>query len=420
MTKKKVLIISYTFPPKSGIGGRRWAKFAKYLAKMDYLVYVICAKHNNSKESEWFSDVKDKRIKIFQFDTGLPDCLENLPINVWQKLSYRFWTYYLKIISKGRLYDKAFFWRKKLIKNARSIISNNGIRNVIVTIPPYRLSYYCSALKIWNPELNFIIDYRDPWTDNKTFHEFNTLTEKRRKHELFMEMMAIKLADKVISSTNQMTLWAKEKTNQKEKCITITNGFDKDDVSSDVLIPNNNNNKTIFLFAGNLYNGIDYVFIPFLNKIKELELNDIAFTDKIEFRFFGNIPTQYSNLICELNLRSIRINGFIPQNDLKKEYICADCFLMFSVPDHSFAFNTKFFEYLSYRKPIIHFSNPGDVNDVLEENSIGIGIGPDDINGTFPSKLYEIQANEFTFNNTFPIDEYSIGNLVKELDKILV
>jgi hypothetical protein len=62
---KKVLIVSYIFPPKSGIGGRRWAKFSKYLNRMDIDIKVLTfQKKNDSNFSNWSKDIVEYENKI--------------------------------------------------------------------------------------------------------------------------------------------------------------------------------------------------------------------------------------------------------------------------------------------------------------------------------------------------------------------
>ena len=41
MPDKKILLICWDFPPNNGIGGRRWAKLIKYLAKSDVECHVM-------------------------------------------------------------------------------------------------------------------------------------------------------------------------------------------------------------------------------------------------------------------------------------------------------------------------------------------------------------------------------------------
>ena len=55
--KKKILVVSYTFPPSPGIGGRRWAKFSKVLVQKGWDVDVIAAKITRDSESVWMKDV---------------------------------------------------------------------------------------------------------------------------------------------------------------------------------------------------------------------------------------------------------------------------------------------------------------------------------------------------------------------------
>ena len=59
MELKKVLIISYNFPPKSGISSRRWAKFAKELNRKGVECFVIS---RNGKEEIGINWMKRARL----------------------------------------------------------------------------------------------------------------------------------------------------------------------------------------------------------------------------------------------------------------------------------------------------------------------------------------------------------------------
>ena len=418
MVRKKILLICYSFPPYPGIGGRRWAKFAKYLAKDGYVIYVLSAKSLGRKRSEWTSDVDSPNIKIFPSDTKSPDVFDKPVVSFWDKITFRYWKYYSKLASKGRIFDKSFFWKKNLLRKAEELIRNNEIKNVVCTIPPFRLGYYTAILKEKNPHIHYILDYRDPWTDNKTFHEFSDLNKKRREYEQKMEHYSIGKADVVISSTEQMTVWTKQKSIQPEKCITIPNGYDPDDVlKSSATV---NNKKYTLLFAGNLYDAIDYVFLPFVEYIKRKEHLTPEFKEKFCFKFYGNIPVKYIQAAKDAGVSSFEFYGFVPLSQLKEKYLEADAFMMFTAFDHAFAFNTKFYEYISYRKPILHFSNDGEVSSFIERNEIGIGLPPNNL----PQKLSDIfslmERRNFIFNTAFDSSAFDIANITAKLKGVFV
>ncbi|MCE3230041.1 MAG: glycosyl transferase family 1 [Bacteroidetes bacterium] len=415
---KKILLISYTFPPKSGIGGRRWAKFAKYLAKDGHEIYVICARPRGAEKSQWMSDVQSPNIHVFERDARFPEVLEFGGNSFAAKLKYRMWTWFLKIYSSGRLYDRAVFWEKDLIAYSEHLIKLHDITNVICTIPPYRLAYITAKLKSRNPKINFVLDFRDPWTNNETFHEFKHLSKKRRAAELEMEKFSIQQADLVVSTTNQMTAWAKEKTTQPEKCITISNGYDEDDVFQ-TESSGSNGSKKLVLFAGNLYGEIEYVFIPFLNVISEMEKKDPSFSSRIHFEFYGNITSNIKSLCEKYKLNTVSLHGFIPIDEIRQKYKSANAFMMYSVADHAFAFNTKFFEYASYRKPILHFSNDGEVSRFIETHGIGTGLSPENTSEILPEVLNSLISDKLKFNADFNLAQFSIKHLTKQVEALL-
>ena len=87
MKKEHILIVCHTFPPEKGIGGRRWAKFAKYLSKDSYQVHVI------TKKKPKYTDYDPKTFglettHIHEVNTFYPKILSKRPQNLWEKVKY--------------------------------------------------------------------------------------------------------------------------------------------------------------------------------------------------------------------------------------------------------------------------------------------------------------------------------------------
>ena len=55
-----ILIISHTFPPYKGIGGRRWAKFAKELARRGHPVHVVHSAGSEDLMGSLWTDDADR------------------------------------------------------------------------------------------------------------------------------------------------------------------------------------------------------------------------------------------------------------------------------------------------------------------------------------------------------------------------
>ena len=72
MPNKKTLLLCWDFPPNDGIGGRRWAKMAKWLLKSGHEIHVIKSKSKvGNQNSVWLSDVKSDQIHIYEVNTYL-------------------------------------------------------------------------------------------------------------------------------------------------------------------------------------------------------------------------------------------------------------------------------------------------------------------------------------------------------------
>lgn len=419
---KHLLIISYIFPPEKGIGGRRWAKFAKYLCMKGYTVHVITSKASEGDSSEWNKDVVHPNIILHPLPVKYPSVLNKYPVTIAQKVSYRFWTMFFKFYSRGTLFDRSVFWKIQLIQTADKLIKKFNIRNVVVTIPPFKLAHHALGIKKKHPRINLIIDYRDPWSDNKSFHGFKNLSLKRLSHEIRIENEVLKKADKIITVSDEMSQKLRSRNIAGDSAIiTLNNGFDAADALN-VRPDLNITQKDIihFVYAGSLYNNLEYVIEPFIHNLKKLKERDPEFFLKLNFDFYGTHDAALVEKIRSEKISTLRIHDQIPLKDIYEKMCMSDFCLLFSAPDHSFAFNTKFFEYLSCRKPIVLFSNSGKTSDFLEQNNLGYTITPSDFDRSFNEFLTSLRSKTLEFNSQFDIRPYSVEALTDSLEQLFV
>jgi len=135
MKNKNILIIAYKFPPMGGIGTRRWAKFAKYLAKDGYKVYVLTINYKKIDKVNWLKDIENnENIIIHRIKSAYPLWLLSVSNNKYIAFIQKLLNFILK---KTFFYiDIAQYWYKYMIPEAKNIINKYNINNVIVTSPP--------------------------------------------------------------------------------------------------------------------------------------------------------------------------------------------------------------------------------------------------------------------------------------------
>jgi glycosyltransferase involved in cell wall biosynthesis len=417
---KKILIILYTFPPYPGVGGRRWAKFAKYLAEKGYEVHVICCGNVFKEQSLWVKDTQHQNIKVHSLPVKYPIVMLHGVKNISDKLLYRFWKFYFSFYSKGVIFERTLFWKKQLQRKASEVIKKEKIRNVIVSIPPYRLASYSIAIKQKYPDINLIVDYRDPWTDNKSYHGFKKISSERLQHEQKLEKEVLQTADHIISVSSKMADDLKERKIGYEKIVTIPNGFDPSDI---LPISDNhlkaNEDKTKFVYGGTLYNDLEYIITPLISYLSKLKNTNTSLYNRLSFDFYGNLNKELQDKLEISGNKCIQLHKPVPLQSMQQIlHECSFC-LLITPPAYSVVFNTKFCEYLANRKPILLFTYPCDASDFITHNKLGFHINPNNIEKDMDTFFTNINSVQSEFNNTFNIDTFSLPSLTKEIEKML-
>lgn len=412
--KKNILIVCFSFPPFPGIGGRRWAKFAKQLAKNDFNVHVLSAENTSGKRSEWALDVEHENIKIITLPLGSSKVFSFYPSNFKEKLIYKVLTVKASLFIKGNKQDKIYFIKDALLKAADQIIKENKIGTLIVTIPPYKLSYYLLPLKKKYPKLKFIVDYRDPWTNNKSYHGFATISKEDLADELEFEKEVLNTADVVLDVNEQSLQELRTKTQSKALFKHLPNGFDADDYRS-IKLSKPASDEIRFIYTGSFYPNLIYLLKPIITTLNKLKKSNADLYKRLRFDFYGNMDHEAIELLKRSDCKVIQFHGNLSQKDVLDKVSEARFCLLFSAPDHNNAFNTKFYEYLYFRKPILYFGGKGDASGFIFNNKIGMVFEPHQIETLLFDFLNSRELNDFNIDSSIDISAFEIENITKIL-----
>jgi glycosyltransferase involved in cell wall biosynthesis len=408
---KKILLINYSFPPHPGVGGRRWAKLAKYMAEDGVQVFVINAVNSSSNNSSWIYDAIHSNIKIFPVH------------NVSQEKSnaiFRKWRFFLsKRKTNANYADQSLWWNERAYLKASDVIKEHCINHVVVSCPPYHLMHQFLNLKKEFSNIKITADYRDMWIEmqnGKGF--FNHLNDKRFFAEREMELEVLKAADNIVTVSEEMTK-SYESVTGKKNCFTVTNGFDQDDfkteLQSDFISQFVFKDKVNILFAGSLVIDSNAYAIPFFEAIVKLKESSPKDYSKLNVQIFGNLNDRISTIVADNNLDVVKVNNPIASSKICSLFQYFDYLLLFLIPYYRFAYISKFFDYLPARKPIIAVTEDGAFSEFLINNNLGIQIRPDECE----VKVSELIAKRVTVNSEFDVQAFNYKALAVKYQNII-
>lgn len=419
---KKLLLISYAFPPAVTGGTWRAFKFTKYLGHYDVAVDVLTTQIGNYKNEDFKlleqlkGDISIYRVKTFiskkstdhfrrTLNLGIGDDIRNIKVSLWKKIFIFFRNYLL-------IPDTAIIWCLLSLPKAIHIIFKKNYNAILVTSPPYSVLIFGYWLKKIT-RIKLIIDYRDPWTQ-----WFATLTMYestiRKKIGYWMEKKILLIADYVIATTPAMTEYLKKRiTNTgKNKFYTIYNGIDPDDFADVKIIKFPQ--KTI-VYAG-LLNDSFYSPKNLFETFGEIKKDDKNNELKFNLIILGDMDPNSQRYIHKYNLENFIIKkGFVPHSEVIQYLLSADLLLLLLNPGITdyLTISTKLFEYLYTRKHILALiPERSAAGEILAKYSKSIIIHPND----------KKSLREFLYNwiKSSTIENgYSFGdeNLIKNFDR---
>ena len=423
---KKVLIITYYWPPAGGPGVQRWLKFVKYLPEFNIKPIVYCPKNPAYPTIDYslYRDLSDEltvlkhpinepakilnkffRVKINNYSKGI------IPKVNKQSLLDR-----LLIFIRGNFFvpDSRIFWVRPSVKYLSNYISNNHIDTIITTGPPHSTHLIGMELKS-KFKLKWFSDFRDPWTEIG-YHNSLKLNSIIKKKHFKLEKAVLSKSDHVIVTSNRTkTLFSDYTTSP---ITVITNGFDTEIQNKITLDENFTLTHVGFLSNDRNPQILWSVLSDLVNELK-------GFKEKFKLVLVGDTSPEILDSINLAGLNPyLKLTGTISHLEAIKYQNQSQLLLLLEANTiaASYIIPGKLFEYLSANRPIIAIGPEfSDIQTIILQTSTGKYFNYLEYEKLkshilYLFSLYNEKSLKITAKN---IENYSRYNCTKQLSKIL-
>jgi glycosyltransferase involved in cell wall biosynthesis len=360
---KKVLIITYYWPPGSGPGVQRFLKFSKYLREFGWEPVILTVDNGSYPSTDktleqdipeglevyrsqsfepfrWYNLLKGKKTKDATVGAiGLQGS------SFFQRLA-------LYVRANFFIPDARVGWNRFAIRKAHLIFKEHQIDAIISTGPPHSSHLIANALKKTH-HIPWIADLRDPWT-TVFYNAFFPRTESTKKRDKQLEDLVLKNADSISVVSNGML----EEFSDRAKDISlIYNGFDDEDFKS---LKKNNTEKFTISYVGNFKPNQNAVVV--WECLKELSHKTPQFKSDLKIVLTGNVDPSIVKSIQEKGLEEqLSLEGFAAHHTAVQRMLDANL-LLFVIPvseRNHLIITGKLFEYLATGNPILAIGPKG-------------------------------------------------------------
>jgi len=379
---KKILVVTYYWPPSGGSGVQRWLKFTKYLPSfgVEPHIYTPSNPDFNVKDDKLINDIpseavviKKKIVEPYGFYRTLVGKKNSTGANFGMTNSNKtskIQKIALWVRSNIFLPDPRVWWVKPSYNFLKNYIKENGIETVITTGPPH--SMHLIGLKLKNKlgdKINWIADFRDPWS--LIFNKDVLLIGKRAQRKIKkFENNVISKCDKLITVSDYLKQEF-EQLGAQGKSYSITNGYDESDYEDYKTIIKNN--KFTISYIGLL----PKISNPelFWRALSEVAKANAKFAEKLEIVMVGKIDPSVQQSITNNGLDGyVDYKGIVSHGEAIQYQKQSDLLLLAipNVANSKGILTGKFFEYMASQIPILAFGpSDGDVAKIMKDTGSG-------------------------------------------------
>ena len=419
---KKLLIITYYWPPAGGPGVQRWLKFVKYLPDFNIqpIVYIpenptypIIDNGLQSEVSEKAIILKNKikepyglasffgKNKTKKISSGI------IPNKKKQSFVER-----ILLWVRGNIFipDARFLWVKPSIHYLKKYIEENQIDTIVTSGPPHSLHLIGLQLK---KELGvkWFADFRDPWT-TIGYHKALKLSSYAEKKHKDLEKEVLNSADTIIVTSK--TTKAEFQAITSKPIEVITNGYDVEKVTKKPL-----DEKFTLAHIGSFLSDRNPKIL--WQAIQELTKENMDFKNDFQLKLLGATSQEVLDTINEFQLGDFVLNlGYVSHQEAVEHQRKSQVLLLIEInsEDTKSIIPGKVFEYIVSERPIVAIGpKDSDFAEIITSTNTGVFFTYDEKEKLKSVLLsyYELYKNNNLKVHAVGLQQYSRKSLTEKL-----
>lgn len=414
---KKVLIITYYFPPSGGPGVQRVLKFVKYLPEFGWQPVVLTVTdadypaRDESLLDEIPSSVHVYRSKIFEpyrlyrkltgKPPGAPVDVDNIPHDGTRRSFREALAQFVR--STFFIPDARVGWLPYAVPMGLEIIKHEGIDALYSSSPPYTSALVARRLRN-KSRLPWIAGFRDPWTGFLSTPQRSAAPaaiDRYMEFSVLRDASLIEVAWKGILKD----MLAKHPRISPDKFLYLPNGYDADDFPA--VGPPQNEQFTV-TYTGSMYGKRNPQ--SFLRAVESLVDEGSVELSKIRLRFIGRFGSDIMEMIGRTSVsKAVETVAYLPHRESLEALLRSDALLLVVDEAEGSAeiVPGKVFEYLGAHRPIIALAQEGAVADLVRKTRSGFVAANQDLDA-IRSAFLECYRNFFYHKRPFEQERKNI------------
>lgn len=382
---KRVLVITYYWPPTGGSGVQRWVKFARYLPSEGWqpVIYTpenpeqLAVDHSLEKEIPEEAEIIKTHItepyelykKFLRRSGHGKEAVEVNPVNAQNKsLAQK-----VAMWVRGNFFrpDPRCMWIRPSVKYLKKYLEEHPVDLIVSTGPPQSMHLIGRRLAK-ETGLPWIADFRDPWTKIFYFKHLSMTRATERWHYK-MEKKVLDDATVVVAVSPLVQKEFQEVT--KTPVELITNGFDESDY------PETNDSESAggpdkdFTVTHTGLFAADGNPTVLWDVLTEKCAEDSDFRKHLKIKLIGKTDIQIIRSIEDVGLKDNLIDlGYQPHEVAVDEQRKASLLILplRKEPEYKAVLPGKLFEYIASRRPVLGIGQPdGAMAMIMDSTKTG-------------------------------------------------